>query len=297
MKKKTIRESLSFEGVGLHTGVPCRLHVHPNLKGDGIFFLRKGGEDALRLRALHPYVYSTQLCTELRVNEFSISTIEHVLSVCQGLEIWDLLVECEGPEVPILDGSALLFLQAIEKVGFQELEGEVEVWPLVEPLRQSFSHGAFFEVFPYPCLQIEYHIDFESESSSIGQQSFFYAQSPDSFRKELAFARTFCLEDQVEPLKSQGLIRGGSLENAVVYGAHGVLNPEGARVFDECVRHKILDLLGDLCLLGTPVAAYIRVSKGGHQLHLELVRALAEQLKRRKVLGEDFSVHARSVNS
>jgi UDP-3-O-acyl N-acetylglucosamine deacetylase len=276
LKKKTLKSSIEFQGIGLHTGQMSKIVLHPNLEGTGIVFKKRSKNKTIEIPASYQSVASTILCTEIQHHAEKILTIEHLLSACHGSHIWDLYIECVGDEIPILDGSALFFIELISRTGTQDTPFDLEPFEIISPLRKEFQDQSFYEVYPYPCLQIEYSIDFSKTSNLIGHQKLFYQHTQENYLNEIASARTFCLEPQIESLKKQGFIKGGSLENAMVYQKDSVLNPEGLRQPDECVRHKVLDLIGDLTLLGQPLKGYLKIFKGGHKLHLDLVQYLAE---------------------
>ncbi len=254
--------SLQFKGIGLHTGHPCAVAVQlaTDLR-EAITFRTSRGDVA----AIPASVASTELSMVLGREGARIATVEHLLSALTAMGHWSALVFCQGNEIPILDGSALPFLDGIPENRFPP-----------EPFRLSRSleirlGAASVQAVPSDCLEIDYRIEFPG--TAIGIQQFFYRHSPAAYRKEIAPARTFTLLREVEEARSRGLIKGGSLDCALVFGEDGPINPP-LRFPDEPVRHKILDLLGDLALLGRPFMGRLTVVQGGHALHAKLVRAI-----------------------
>jgi UDP-3-O-[3-hydroxymyristoyl] N-acetylglucosamine deacetylase len=219
-------------------------------------------------------VCSTRLCTCLD-GAFGVRTVEHLLAALWGLGLTDAELWLEGEEVPVLDGSAASWVQAIDEAGLAPLDGCIEAVTLSRPLELSRGLSRARLLPRAQGLRLEVGIDFDNPG--IGQQRVALDVEPTSFREQLSWARTFGRLEEVELLRSAGFARGGDLENAVVFGPDGaVLNPGGLRSPDEPVRHKALDLIGDLALLGRPLSATLEVERPGHALTLALMQALAE---------------------
>ncbi len=268
----TIAKPFAFEGVGLHTGKKCRVTVSPLPEGSGLRFFRSDLRTEIPISP--EAVFSTQRGTTLAGGENAvIHTIEHFLATVQGLGITNLQVEMDSEEMPILDGSAAPFCEFFKKAGLQRQKSCVEPLRVTAPIELNFgettlraepAEGLYLEVttsFPYPGLE---------------NQKRTFRLPDQSFEDELARARTFCFEEEVEQLRRQGLIKGGNLDCAIVLGKSGVLNGP-FRYEDEIVRHKTLDLLGDLTLLNRPLWAKVTVKKAGHRYHVELAKAILKQ--------------------
>jgi UDP-3-O-[3-hydroxymyristoyl] N-acetylglucosamine deacetylase len=269
--EKTLAESVSFEGVGLHSGEATGCEVGPAPPGTGIVF-EVGGPTPTRIPARAQYVSSTRNATTLARGGAAVATVEHLLAALSGLGVDNARVVMAGPELPILDGSARPFVEAILAVGL-EAEGRPRRWRKL--LREICVEDGDrrIRLLPADALSIHYVADFPHPC--VGRQSIrFDTFSPALFAAEVAPARTFGFAHEIEALQAAGLGRGGSLENTVVFDAEGVRNPGGLRFPDEVVRHKVLDLVGDLALLGAPLCARIEVLKGGHALHRAAVDAL-----------------------
>jgi UDP-3-O-[3-hydroxymyristoyl] N-acetylglucosamine deacetylase len=274
-RQTTLRTAVTFEGIGVHSGKPVRMVVKPADPGAGISFLRTGlpnGNERL-IEARHLAVSTTELCTVIgEQNSGCVATIEHLMSALVGLGIDNALIEINGPEVPILDGSAAVFVEAFERAGLATQSAGRRFIKVLRPVR--VEHGrAFAELLPYERgFRLDVEIDFNTPL--IGRQRKVFDLTPAAYAREIAAARTFGFMRDVEKLRSQGLALGASLDNTVALGEDAVLNPEGTRYPDEFVRHKILDAIGDLALAGGPLAAEYRSYCGGHKLNVMVVEAL-----------------------
>jgi UDP-3-O-[3-hydroxymyristoyl] N-acetylglucosamine deacetylase/3-hydroxyacyl-[acyl-carrier-protein] dehydratase len=276
VKRNTIRAPSSVDGVGLHLGVPCRLTFRPAASGSGIVFQRCDLPDAPVIRAHVDAAVLTDRRTQLGSDPISVHTVEHVLAAVGAMEIDDLLIEMNGPEPPIVDGSAKPFVDALQAAGIAPHGGSVQYLELREPVR--FADGdAEYEAFPAAVLDLDVTIEFPHKQ--IGQQRGRYRISPDGFVAELAAARTFGFVHEVEALRARGLIKGASTKNAVVLDETGVLETT-LRWPDEFVRHKALDCVGDLTLAGARVRARIVARKPSHRGTVQLVRAMRASLMR-----------------
>jgi UDP-3-O-[3-hydroxymyristoyl] N-acetylglucosamine deacetylase len=268
--QQTIVNEICAQGVGLHTGRTLTVRLKPAAIGSGLSLKRSDLPDAPALKAVAANVTGTTLATTLGRGENSVSTIEHLLSAVGALGVDNLLAEVDGPELPIFDGSAAEWLRLLNEAGLTPQAAPRLLRTLARPFRLALDDKSI-EARPAGRLSVEGHIDF---GGFIGRQSFHYVASPKAYAEEIARARTFCLAQDVENMRLQGLAKGGSLDNAVVVGADGLLNPEGLRYRDEFVRHKILDFLGDLALAGAPVLGHFTIRKSGHEFNCRFVRAV-----------------------
>lgn len=284
--QRTIKSQVEVEGIGLHTGKKAKLRFKPAMPNTGIVFVRNdwpGGPSYIKVDSDN--VVDTRLATTIGNSDFRISTIEHCLCAMSALRIDNLIIELEGPEIPIKDGSSLHFLKPLQKVGLIEQSWPRQYWVINKPIR--FEMGdKWGEVLPYHGLRLSVEIEFSH--SSIGFQSIDIDINEASFESEIAGARTFGFLKDVESLRAQGLARGGSLENAIVLDEHKILNPEGLRWPNEFVRHKALDALGDLSLLGFPLMAHVRLHKAGHDLLHNLVQKIRSQSESSRLIEMGF---------
>jgi len=265
-RQRTFRQRASIDGVGLHSGAKVRLTLAPAPPYTGIVFCR----DGVDIPALAENVVDTRLNTSLGWGDTRIGTVEHVLAALCGSGIDNAYVEVEGPEVPILDGSSAPFVQLIHDAGVHEQQRTTRRFVLLRKPVVVGDGDKSAKLLPSRTFRITYTIDFQHPL--ISDQSYGLVVSERSFQREIARARTFGFKRDVERLHAAGLARGGSLDNAVVVDDFHILNPEGLRFADEFVRHKILDAVGDLALLGMPVIAHFVAVKSGHALNHALVR-------------------------
>ena len=273
MLQKTINTEISAQGLGLHTGRELTVRLRPAPAGSGLSLKRVDlpGAPALKVEASN--VTGTTLSTTLGRGENSVSTTEHLFSALLALGVDNILIETDGPELPIFDGSADQWLRLLNEAGLTHQAAPRNFQTLTRPFRLKVGDRSI-EARPAGRLSVEAHIDF---GGFIGRQNFCLVISPETFASEISRARTFCLARDVENMRARGLAKGGSLANAVVVGDDGLLNPEGLRYSDEFVRHKILDFLGDLALAGVPLLGHFVLRKPGHELNCRFVQAaLAE---------------------
>ena len=264
--QQTLDAPISFSGVGLHTGASVRLTVLPAPEDTGIVF-RRVDLDNFCIEATIKNVARVSYATTLMKQGVLISTVEHLLSSLYIYGVDNALVEMDNLEVPILDGSALEFVNAIQHAGLRKQRSKRKYLVIQKPLHLE-ERNRKISIFPADSFQISYTIEFNHPL--IQQQSFDFRASPDSFAREIAPARTFGFYREVEELRRNGLVRGGSLENAIVLTEDGILN-DILRFRDEFVRHKILDNIGDLALIGRPFIGRIVAAKAGHAMHTHLV--------------------------
>jgi UDP-3-O-[3-hydroxymyristoyl] N-acetylglucosamine deacetylase len=263
--QRTIGKPVKVSGVGLHTGCDVTVELKPAPAQTGIVF-RRVDLRGFEIEARRTWVSRVVLATTLMKRGVMLSTVEHLLSAVYGSGVDNLFVDIDSLEVPILDGSALPFVKMLENAGIEEQDEERELLVVEEPIRLE-EEGKFISIEPHTSFRITYDIDFDHPA--IGMQHLDLEISPENYGSEIALARTFGFFTEVEDLLKKGLIRGGSFDNAVVLGDDGVMNGE-LRVPDEFVRHKVLDLIGDISLCGYPLAGHIRAHKAGHSLHTNL---------------------------
>ena len=271
----TLRAAVSLSGIGVHSGADVRIILHPAEANHGIAFLRTGlssGHDRI-IDAQHLAVTATELCTVIGDRESGVvATIEHLMAAFAGLGIDNVLVEIDGPEVPIMDGSAAPFVDAIDQVGVVTINASRRYLKVLRPVRVTQGR-AFAELLPNERgFRLDVEINFPSPV--IGRQRKLVDLSAAAFRRDVARARTFGFMRDVEKLWGAGFALGASLENTVALGEDGVINPEGLRYADEFVRHKLLDAVGDLSLAGLPLLASYRSYCGGHRLNFSVLEAL-----------------------
>lgn len=269
--QRTIAQTTSISGIGLHSGHRINLTLRPAEAGTGIVFHRSEGERTVAIEAISANVVDTRLATVLGKNGLTVSTVEHFLAALTAFGIDNLHVDIDGPEIPIMDGSATPFVELLQAAGVQNLERSRKFLAVRKPMtvidgekRVSLIPSRFFRItaeiaFEHPCIAHQ-------------QRSIKF--SPELFRKDIAPARTFGFLKEVEYLKANGLARGGSMENAVVIGENSILNPEGLRFSDEFVRHKILDSIGDFTLLGYPILGHFKTFKAGHDINHKMVEQI-----------------------
>ncbi len=269
----TIKSDLRFEGVGLHSGRPARMTIRPAAAEQGVWFRRSDIQvgDSL-VPARWDAVETTPLCTRLRNRAgVAVSTVEHVMAALAGTGIHNALIEIDGPEVPILDGSAAPFVQAILSRGVRKLGAPVRALEVLREVRVETEAG-WAMLSPDDRLRIAFEIDFDD--AAIGAQALSLDMSNGAFVRELCDSRTFCRQSDVDAMRAQGLALGGTLENAVVVDGARVLSPGGLRHADEPVRHKMLDALGDLALAGAPILGRYTGHRAGHAMTNALLRQL-----------------------
>lgn len=274
----TLERPVHVAGIGVHNGARARIVMKPAPAGTGIVFDRTDLNLAnTRIPALATLVTDTQLGTTLSNGEGAdVAVVEHLLAACAGMGLDNAIIEIDGAEVPIMDGSSSVFCELIASGGLKQLtrlRRRIRVLDTVEV--RNGKRFARLSPSTDTCLTLRARINFES--SAIGVQEMAMRLRPGLFARDLAFARTFGFARDVETLKAMGLARGGSLDNAVVIDGDDVVNPEGLRAKDEFVRHKVLDAVGDLFLVGGQIAGTYEADQPGHAINNQLVRALLEQ--------------------
>jgi UDP-3-O-[3-hydroxymyristoyl] N-acetylglucosamine deacetylase len=270
--QQTIAEPLSIKGIGLHTGINISMQLYPAEADYGIKFIRKDLHNNNIIEAIWSNVTNTKLSTTIsNKNGASVSTIEHLMSALSGLHIDNIKIEIDGPEVPIMDGSSIKFVDLIDKTSIKSLNKKRKILKVKKNIKVE-KNDTSVELKPNNQFSIDFEIDFPSKL--VSQQSCHLQLVNGNYKTDIASARTFGFEKDVDILRSNGLALGGSLDNAVVVGESKILNSDGLRFKDEFVRHKILDSIGDLYLAGAPIQAYFLGNKSGHHLNNLLLRSL-----------------------
>jgi len=269
--QRTIKQEINCRNIGLHSGRKVSMTIKPSGVDEGISFIRKDLPGEVRIKADFENVRDTILATTIGHNGTTVSTVEHLLSAFCGMGVDNAIVEVDAAEIPIMDGSALPFVNLLKDVG-TEMQGKCKkLLVIIKPVSVTDGDGkAMF--LPSPEFKITYDIDFEHPL--IGRQSYHMTFSDVVYEKDICSARTFGFLKDVEYLQAKGLALGGSLRNAVVLDDRRVINKEGLRCHDEFVKHKILDAIGDLSLLGTPIIGHFIAYKSGHRLNNLLLKEL-----------------------
>ena len=292
MRARTVKTSVGCTGIGLHSGRDVRLTVLPAPAGTGILFRRidllksagpqdqASGLERITIAASPLVVTSATLGTVL-TNRFgvSVSTVEHLLAAFAGFGITNAIVELDGPEVPIVDGSAAPFIEMIQSVGLRDLSAEQQVYVLDKPVQVKLGESVItavpLEDVTEAVMRADVTIEFGDEA--IGRQRIELDNAYTQFCDELADARTFCYLRDVEAMRAKGLALGGSYDNAIVVSDGEVLNEDGLRMEREFVRHKTLDMIGDFYLLGAPLVANVTAFRPGHDINTRFARAVIEE--------------------
>ncbi|ENR63377.1 UDP-3-O-acyl-N-acetylglucosamine deacetylase [Brucella abortus] len=270
--QKTIGRAVTLLGVGVHGGAPASARLLPADADTGILFQRSDIKDSAPVCAHVSQIGATDLCTSLGAREARIDTVEHLMAAISALGIDNLVVEIEGPEVPILDGTSARFIEAVDSVGVVTQDAKRRFIRILKTVRVE-AGNSWGEFRPYDGTRFEVEIDFECPL--IGRQKFAHDVDEETFRKELSTARTFGFMKDVERLWAAGLALGASLDNSLVIGDdNSIVNADGLRFKDEFVRHKTLDAVGDLALAGLPFIGCFSSYRGGHRLNSEAVKAL-----------------------
>lgn len=290
--QRTLRNEIRLQGIGLHTGYPVRVTLAPAPADTGIIFRRTDLRN-FEIEATRAHVARVSYATTLMKKGVMISTVEHLLSALYGLGVDNLYIDLDSMEVPIMDGSGTRFMEEIDNAGIEEQEAERRYLLIREPI--EVRHGdKFAGVYPHPVPKATYMIDFQH--NAIGRQEIEIELTPESYRSEIGTARTFGFVADVEYLRKCGLIRGGSLENAVVLDESGIVN-DRLRFPDEFVRHKLLDLLGDISLVGYQIIGHLFASKAGHAIHTALADQIARLSSRRCRICSFAELESRPVSN
>jgi UDP-3-O-[3-hydroxymyristoyl] N-acetylglucosamine deacetylase len=271
LRQHTLKREVACAGVGLHSGRVVAMRLKPAPAGFGVHFCRVDLPGSPLVAARYDRVVQTERATTLASNGVRVSTTEHLLAalLCGGVD--NALVELDGPEVPIFDGSAVAYLSLLQKAGLAE-QGSPRRYLRVTQTMMVQDGDSFVKVRPADRLQICYTIDFSHPL--VGKQTSRWSYDPTSFARDIAGARTFGFLRDLNRLRNSGMALGGSLANAMVFDDKNLLNRDGFRLPDECARHKVLDLIGDIALAGVPILAQFEAYKAGHALHNQLLREL-----------------------
>jgi UDP-3-O-[3-hydroxymyristoyl] N-acetylglucosamine deacetylase len=293
-RQTTLRSQATVTGVGVHSGLPVSLTIGPAPLDAGFIFVRTGLEGSDReVRATAQSVIATAFATVLGDGQGPlVSTAEHVLAALRGLGVDNAIIEIDGPEVPIMDGSAAAFVSAIDQAGMVSQSGLRRFIEVLKPVQVAMG-DSFGELRPYAAgFRAEVEIDFANPV--IGRQKYAFELNPERFRREIARARTFGCMNDVARLWSSGFSLGASFENTVVFDETRLLNPEGLRYSDECARHKVLDAVGDLALAGLPLLGIYRSLRGGHKLNHAVLTALMADRSAWRVLEPETARRSRT---
>ncbi len=282
----TLKQEVVINGIGLHTGREIDMRLRPAPRDTGIVFVRKD-KGALEIKACVDTVVDTAFATNLGVDGVRVGTVEHLLSTLAGLSIDNLYVELDGPEIPIMDGSAVIFSKLILEAGIARQSEMVSCLRILKPI-SIVEERCQIAVIPYEGMRITYRIHYD-DNPAFREQKLAIDITGSNFVKELAPARTFGFLKDVEMLRAKGLARGGSLNNAIVLGENGVINKGKLRFRDEFVRHKILDTIGDFSLLGFPIYGHIIANKAGHHMNIKLLRKIFSFTDSWEILSESIA--------
>lgn len=266
-KQRTVAKRVSVTGIGLHSGKPASLALAPAAPDSGITFVRM--DLGVEIPARADAVVDTLLSTSLGAGSARVATVEHVLAALSGLGIDNCRVEVDGPEIPILDGSAAPFVFLVREAGVERQRAGKRFLVVDQPVEVR-EGDKLARLDPASEMSVRFTVDFDHPL--VTDQTFEFHFSDGRFAREVAPARTFCFLRDIEYMKSRGLAQGGSLDNAIVIDEFSILNPEGLRFPDEFARHKVLDAIGDLSLIGMPIIGAFVARKSGHAMNQELVR-------------------------
>ena len=280
LKQRTIKQLVKAVGIGLHSGAKVELSLRPAAPDTGIVFRRVDLTPIVDLPARATDVGDTRMASTLEKDGAKVSTVEHLMSACAGLGIDNLYVDVTAEEIPIMDGSASSFVFLLQQAGLQEQNVPKKFIRIIKPVEIREGQGEqekWARLEPYNGFKLKFFIEFKHPAIDGAGQAAEVDFGVESYVKEVSRARTFGFMQDVETLRGMGLARGGSLENAIVMDEYRILNPDGLRYENEFVRHKILDAIGDLYLIGHPLLASYIAHKSGHTLNNLLLRALLAQ--------------------
>ncbi|MGZ5819411.1 MAG: UDP-3-O-acyl-N-acetylglucosamine deacetylase [Burkholderiaceae bacterium] len=280
LKQRTVKQLVTTIGVGLHSGTKVSLTMRPAAPDTGIVFRRVDLDPPVDLPAMATIVGDTRMASTLDINGVKVSTVEHLMSACAGLGIDNLYVDVTAEEIPIMDGSASSFVFLLQQAGLQEQNAAKKFIRIKRPVEVRVGTGEqekWARLDPYNGYKLKFFIEFNHPAVDATGQTAEVDFGIESYVKEIARARTFGFMQDVETLRGMGLAQGGSLENAIVMDEYRILNADGLRYENEFVRHKILDAIGDLYLIGHPLLASYTAHKSGHAMNNQLLRALLEQ--------------------
>lgn len=284
--QQTIANELRIEGVGLHSGIRSTLILKPAEANSGIVFVRTDIDNAKPIKATYNNVIDTKNCTCIGYDKSNmVSTIEHIMSALYIMQIDNVIVETDALEMPIVDGSAQLFLQKLQQVGTIKLPEPKKYIKVLKKVEVCDDKGNTISLEPADDFYINFVIEFPSKI--VGRQEFDGVINQEVFAKEIAPCRTFCEKYQIDYLRSIGLIKGGSLENAVVLDGEKILNPEGFKVENECVNHKVLDAIGDMYTAGYPILGKLKADKTGHYHNNLILKELFADIANYQIIEKE----------
>lgn len=282
--QKTLKTSVTFEGITLHEGKHVRLTIMPGGINSGIVFIRDDLETHNEIPATWKAVVHRPFCTLIQNNYgASVSTIEHLMAAFSALDIDNVRIHINGPEVPVMDGSSFPFVSAFTNAGIVEQSAPRTYCTVLKTVRVEKEWG-FVELAPSHAFILDVHMTFQ-ERNDMKEQHYTFHRGRDDFNETIAKARTYGFFEDIEALRKAGFIKGGTLDNAVVVQDGHVLNPEGLRYEDECVRHKVLDAMGDLYLMNAPLMGKYTAKNGGHEMNNQLLHALFSDPKAYRMEG------------
>jgi len=273
VRQRTLKKMISATGVGLHNGEKVTLTLRPAAADTGIVFKRVDLPEPNTIQATPHAVHDTRMCSALEVGGARVATVEHIMSAIAGLGIDNVVIEVNASEIPIMDGSAVPFVFLLQEAGIEELDAPKKFIRIKKKV-EVIEGDKWVHFEPYHGFKIDFTIDFNHPVFEHSGNNFRIDFALDSYIQEISRARTFGFMHEVEFLRSNGLARGGSLDNAIVLDEYRVLNADGLRYDDEFVKHKILDAIGDLYMLGHPILGAFYAYKSGHALNNQLLRAL-----------------------
>lgn len=272
--QQTIGSPVSCSGVGLHSGQPVTLTLRPAPPNTGIVFIYRHGSEETIIPASISHKVPTELCTAISINGHQVKTIEHLLAALVGMEVDNVYAEVDAGEVPVLDGSSSPFVRLIRAAGVIPQTRRQSYVKIMQPI-EVVDGSKRVRIEPSSTPKITYSIHYDHPL--IQTQSYIYTCSAQAFEQDIALARTFGFLHEVEALWSRGLGKGGTLDNTIVLSKEGVVNQSGLRFSNEFVRHKVLDLIGDIALLGFPFIGHIVAERSGHAMHTKLVEQILLQ--------------------
>ena len=279
--QSTIQRRVDFNGVGIHSGEESQVSLIPAPMNTGIVFKSALDANGEGFHAHVRYLRSTSNAITVGVDGFSVQTIEHFMAAFYALGISNLYVQVEGPELPILDGSCRNIVDKIEEAGIHNQNAVQDIFFIPYPIWVE-NGGSYLIALPGEDFKVTYTIDFSSKSSAVGTQTAHYKIDRSTFVQSIAPARTFGFYEDIETLRRKKLGLGGSFANALIFTKDTLMN-EGLRFADECVRHKILDLIGDLSLVGCPLRGHFIAHKSGHAMDMELAKRIDRMMKRKRI--------------
>ena len=294
-KQRTIKQLVKTVGVGLHSGTKVELTLRPAAADTGIVFRRVDLDPVVDLPATATGVGDTRMASTLQKDGAKVSTVEHLMSACAGLGIDNLYVDLTAEEIPIMDGSASSFVFLLQQAGLEEQNAAKKFLRIKRPVEVREGEGAqekWARLEPYEGFRLKFFIEFHHPAVDGTGQIAEVDFGSQSYVREVSRARTFGFMQDVETLRGLGLARGGSLENAIVMDEYRILNPDGLRYENEFVRHKILDAIGDLYLVGHPLLASYTAHKSGHALNNQLLRAVLAQPDAYEIVSFDSMADA-----